>query len=94
MLAGSLPPGLPVTAYAQLIALARERGIPVLLETHGEPLGHGAAAGPAMVKINAAELGGVASGSDPASAAHELLRAGPEAVVVTMGEDGVPRGQR
>jgi len=89
VLAGSLPPGLPVTAYAQLIARARERGIPVLLDTHGEPLGHGAAAGPAMVKINAAELAGVASGPDPASAARELLSAGPEAVVVTMGEDGV-----
>lgn len=89
VLAGSLPPGLPVTAYAQLIARARERGVPVLLDTHGEPLCHGAAAGPAMVKINAAELAGVASGSDLASAARELLSAGPEAVVVTMAEDGV-----
>lgn len=51
VLAGSLPPGLLVTAYAQLIARARACGPPVLLDTHGEPLSHGAAAGPAMVNV-------------------------------------------
>lgn len=89
VLAGSLPPGLPITAYAQLIALARAHGVPVLLDTHGAPLSHGAAAGPAVVKINAAELAGVAAGADLASAARELLRSGPEAVVITMGEEGL-----
>ncbi len=89
VLAGSLPPGLPVSAYAELIAIARERHVPVLLDAHGEPLTRGAAAGPAIVKINAAELAGIMPEPDLVSAARELLSAGPEAVVVTMGEDGV-----
>ncbi|MDQ6729620.1 MAG: hexose kinase [Actinomycetota bacterium] len=89
VLAGSLPPGLAVTAYAQLIALARADGVPVLLDTRGEALFHGASAGPAIVKVNAAELAEVAPGADLASAARELLGAGPQAVVVTMGQDGL-----
>ena len=56
VLSGSLPPGLPAGTYAELITVAAEAGVPVLLDTSGEALLRGAAAGPAIVKPNLAEL--------------------------------------
>ena len=56
VLSGSLPPGLPVDGYATLIRLARSAGVPTVLDTSGEPLRLGAAAGPDVVKPNAHEL--------------------------------------
>lgn len=40
-LCGSLPPGVPVGAYAGLVRVARAAGVPVLLDTSGEPLRRG-----------------------------------------------------
>jgi tagatose 6-phosphate kinase len=56
VLSGSLPPGLADDAYAGLIAAAEQAGVPVVLDTSGAALRHGAAAGPALVKPNLAEL--------------------------------------
>ena len=99
VLSGSLPPGVPADAYAVLSGLAGAAGIPVLLDTHGEPLRLGAAAGPTIVKPNLTELEALsgrrlstAGGTDRravASAARELQAAGAQAVVVTLGPDGV-----
>ena len=99
VLSGSLPPGVPADAYAVLSGLAAAAGVPVLLDTHGEPLRLGAAAGPAIVKPNLAELEALAGrslstarGADReavASAARELQAAGAQAVVVTLGPGGV-----
>ena len=41
-----------------LTGLAAAAGVPVVLDTHGAALRHGAAAGPAIVKPNLAELAG------------------------------------
>ena len=57
---GSLPPGLPPGHYAELTGAAAAAGVPVLLDTHGEALRRGAAAGPAIVKPNLAELAALA----------------------------------
>ena len=119
VLSGSLPPGLPAGCYAELIAMAAGAGVPVLLDAHGEALRLGAAAGPAIVKPNLAELemfagrplsgparSGPARGVPPAlsssgagpavpdrqavaAAAGELRAAGPQAVVVSLGPDGL-----
>jgi tagatose 6-phosphate kinase len=129
VLSGSLPPGLPAGCYAELTALAAGAGVPVLLDAHGEALRLGAAAGPAIVKPNLAELeafagrplsrpagsgpgglrpaGSGPGGSGPAglrpagtgpavpdrqavaAAAGELRAAGPQAVVVSLGPDGL-----
>ena len=65
VLSGSLPPGLAGTTYADLITMAADAGVPALLDTSGEALMLGAAAGPAIVKPNLAELQ-AASTRDPA----------------------------
>lgn len=53
---GSLPPGLPADAYARLIRLARSAGVYTVLDTSGEALRQGLAAGPHLVKPNLREL--------------------------------------
>jgi tagatose 6-phosphate kinase len=80
VLAGSLPLGLPDDAYASLI---RTSDAPVLLDTSGEPLRLGAAAAPALVKVNRGEIGG------GLEAARELRAAGAGAVVVSLAEEGL-----
>ena len=91
VLSGSVPPGVPVDAYARLIGLAGAVGVPVVLDSHGDALVHGVAAGPAIVAINAEELSGVL-GSDEVSVvagAERLRRHGASAVVVSSGPDGI-----
>jgi 1-phosphofructokinase family hexose kinase len=99
VLSGSLPPGLSPGTYAELGAMAAGAGVPAVLDAHGEALLRGAAARPAIVKPNLAELEALAgrrlstvSGVDSdavALAARELRAAGPQAVVVTLGADGL-----
>ena len=87
VLAGSLPPGVPPDAYARLTGLARAAGVPVVLDAEGEPLRHGLAAGPDLVKPNAAELAGlVGPVDDPVDAVRRL---GAVAVVASLGPDGL-----
>ena len=103
VLSGSLPPGLPDATYATLIAAASGAGVPAVLDAHGEALRLGAAAGPAIVKPNLAELevltgGPLALEADVMAAAcglrgvkaHGAYGAhGARAVVVTLGRDGL-----
>jgi tagatose 6-phosphate kinase len=56
VLSGSLPRGLPAASYAELTAIAMAARVPVVLDTSGQALRLGAAAGPAIVKPNVAEL--------------------------------------
>ena len=60
VLSGSLPPGLADGTYATLIETAAAAAVPAVLDTHGEALRRGAAAGPAIVKPNLAELAALA----------------------------------
>jgi tagatose 6-phosphate kinase len=80
VLAGSLPPGVPVDGYAILGAAS---GAPVLLDTSGPALRAGLAAHPAVVKPNRDELAEIA---DSPSA---LRAKGAGAVVVSAGADGL-----
>ncbi|MER7413102.1 1-phosphofructokinase family hexose kinase [Streptomyces cacaoi] len=88
-LCGSLPPGLPVGAYATLVKEARTAGVPVLLDTSGEPLRRGLAARPDLVKPNAEELAGVTGTTEPLRAARAARRRGARAVVASLGSDGM-----
>lgn len=56
ILSGSLPRGVPVTAYARLIRLAEQQGVKTLLDCDGAALAAAAQARPFFVKPNEHEL--------------------------------------
>ncbi|MFF5255092.1 1-phosphofructokinase family hexose kinase [Streptomyces leeuwenhoekii] len=88
-LCGSLPPGVPVGAYAGLIRTARAAGVPVLLDTSGEPLRRGVAARPDLIKPNAEELAELTGSHEPLRAAQDARRRGARSVVASLGPDGL-----
>jgi tagatose 6-phosphate kinase len=85
VLSGSLPPGLPDHAYAQLLGATTA---PAILDTSGPPLLEGVAAGPRVVKPNADEVA-VTGLADPLGAARRLRARGAGAVVASCGADGL-----
>lgn len=92
-LSGSVPQGVPADCYRDLIRLAKERGIPVLLDTSGQPLGLGVEAAPTLVKPNTDELeqllGAPVSGEEQVLAAlRELARRGVGYAVASLGSRG------
>ncbi|WP_053746544.1 1-phosphofructokinase family hexose kinase [Streptomyces sp. NRRL WC-3618] len=88
-LCGSLPPGVPVGAYAGLVRTTRAAGVPVLLDTDGEPLSRGVTAGPDLVKPNAAELAELTCSHEPLRATQHARRLGTKAVVASLGPAGL-----
>jgi len=94
ILSGSLPPGAPVDFYAQLVQLLQLHAARTLLDTSGEPLRRGCAAGPYLVKPNADEayeLTGqpIAGDQDALRAARFFLGQGVELVALSLGADGL-----
>jgi len=92
--AGSLPPGIPADAYAELTRLARRAGAQVILDADGRPLAEGLRAEPDVVKPNRSELAGVTgqpvtSAARALNAARRLRAAAHTAVVATLGADGL-----
>lgn len=92
-LTGSLPRGVPSDLYARLIAVARARGVRVLLDARQPALGPAIVARPHVLKINRDELSTWASTSirspeDVARLAGRALAAGVECAVVTLGAAG------
>ncbi|WP_369390121.1 1-phosphofructokinase family hexose kinase [Streptomyces sp. CG1] len=88
-LCGSLPPGVPVGAYANLVRAARAAGVPVLLDTSGEPLRRGVAARPDLIKPNADELAELTGSHEPLRATQDARRRGAHAVVASLGAEGL-----
>ncbi|MFR0353367.1 1-phosphofructokinase family hexose kinase [Streptomyces sediminimaris] len=88
-LCGSLPPGVPVGAYAGLIRAAKAAGVPVLLDTSGEPLRRGVAARPDLIKPNAGELAELTGSHDPLRATLDARRRGARTVVASLGTQGL-----
>jgi 1-phosphofructokinase family hexose kinase len=91
VLAGSLPPGVAPTLYADLICDIQAAGAYVLLDTSGAALRHGCAAQPFLAKPNAveaSELTGLPIASiDEALAAAGAMHGIPH-VVISMGAAG------
>jgi 1-phosphofructokinase family hexose kinase len=92
-MSGSLPPGAPVDGYGRLVRLAADRSVAAFVDTHGAALEAAIAAGPAIIKINAAEAGGVvgetiAAADAAVGAAREIAARGAGAVIVTLGREG------
>lgn len=88
-LCGSLPPGVPVGAYAQLVRTARASAVPVLLDTSGEPLRRAVAARPDIIKPNSDELAELTGSHDPLQATRDARRRGAHTVVASLGTDGL-----
>lgn len=86
VLSGSLPPGVPPDAYAEL---ARRAPGPVILDADGEALRLGLAGRPDVVKPNAEELARASGAGDTAAGIRTLRAAGAGAVVASLGPDGV-----
>ncbi len=89
VLSGSLPPGLPIDAYARLCRRAAEAEVPAILDADGDALRAGLAGHPAVIKPNYEELARVAGGEDRVAAAGGLRAAGADSVVVSGGADGM-----
>ncbi len=89
VLSGSLPPGSPGDGYRELVALAREHGVPTVLDADGPALTAALPAGPTAVKPNAAELLAATGRTDVPAAAADLRRRGAGAVVASLGPDGL-----
>jgi tagatose 6-phosphate kinase len=65
---GSLPPGVPISAYALLCRIAHDCGTPAVVDAEGAALRAAVAARPDVVKPNAAELTKSVSSDDPGEA--------------------------
>lgn len=88
-LCGSLPPGVPVGAYAGLVRSAKAAEVPVLLDTSGEALRRGVAARPDIIKPNADELAELTGSHEPLRATQDARRRGARSVVASLGESGL-----
>ncbi|HEU4325977.1 MAG TPA: 1-phosphofructokinase [Roseiflexaceae bacterium] len=91
VLAGSLPPGVPDSVYADLIGDIHAAGARAALDTSGAALQHGCAARPALVKPNASEaaelIGRPVRTLDEALAAAQALQ-GIAYTAISLGADG------
>ena len=92
-MSGSLPPGAPTDGYARLTRLAADRSVAAFVDGHGASLEAAIAAGPAVVKVNADEAGGVTgtevrTADDGARAGRALLARGAGAAIITLGVAG------
>ncbi len=94
ILSGSLPPGVSPDFYARLIRTVQEAGAQAVLDTSGEPLILGCAAGPYLVKPNAIEAQEVTrqeirNDDDAITAARFLLGQGVQMVALSLGAEGL-----
>lgn len=87
VLAGSLPPTLPVDAYAELVRLAG--GAETIVDADGDPLRATLGAAPEVVTPNAAELTAATGHDNPVAAIGALRAGGARTVVATFGADGL-----
>jgi 1-phosphofructokinase family hexose kinase len=86
---GSLPSDGPAEFYAQLVAVAAARGIPIVIDAVGTALVLAAEAGSDVVKPNRRELAETTGDADPVAGARVLLDAGAGLVLVSLGADGM-----
>ncbi|MGW0216343.1 1-phosphofructokinase [Micromonospora chokoriensis] len=93
VLCGSVPPGLPADAYAQLCRELRAAGVRVAVDTSGPALREAALAGATVLKPNRDELAEVVGTplkdlGDVVDAAQRLREWGAGTVVASLGADG------
>ena len=89
VLAGSLPPGVPVDGWAGLVRAGHVAGATVVLDTEGPALRAALGAGPDLIKPNRDELEATTGLADEADAVRTLRGLGARDVVVSAGPDGL-----
>ncbi|QRN94213.1 1-phosphofructokinase [Archangium violaceum] len=94
VISGSLPPNVPPAKLADLVRMARERQVPVWLDTSGAALVSGLAARPTAAKPNETELAEWAgrpldTPEARLQAARRLNAEGVDEVLVSVGAEGV-----
>lgn len=99
VLSGSAPRGMPRTIYAELIAAAREAGVPAILDARDELLAEGVKSLPLMVKPNLEEMSTLRGRTlqnpqQALAAAEELTNRGMSIVLVSMGGAGAVAATR
>nr|WP_246565640.1 1-phosphofructokinase [Tissierella carlieri] len=90
---GSIPYGVPLEIYGDMINLAKKKDKKFILDTSGEALRFGIDAGPYLVKPNKKELEDLTgikidSNEQLIRAAKDLSNEDIEIVVVSLGEEG------
>ncbi|MET8359819.1 1-phosphofructokinase [Micromonospora sp. NPDC005171] len=93
VLCGSVPPGLPADAYAQLCRKLRAASVRVAVDTSGPALREAALAGATLLKPNRDELAEVVGTpltdlDDVVDAAQCLRALGADTVLASLGADG------
>jgi tagatose 6-phosphate kinase len=96
---GSLPPGVPLDFYQQMIAIARTANVPAILDSSGEALRLGIQAQPMLIKPNEKEFGDLAGRqltdrAEYARAAVEFAEHYQTLVVISLGADGAIAANR
>lgn len=91
VLAGSLPKGVSTDCYARLIDIIHTAGGFTLLDTSGEALKSGCAAGPTLVKPNLEEARELLGNQQlsPEECMKQIAELGPQQVIISLGKDGV-----
>jgi tagatose 6-phosphate kinase len=93
VISGSMPRGIPKNFYGKLVKIAKDKGIPVFLDTSRKALLEGLKSKPLIVKPNLAELQELIgyklySLKDISKAIKKINEYGPEIVIVSLGERG------
>jgi len=87
--AGSLPPEMPDTFYADLVRDAHARSFSAVIDAVGPALLLAVEAGADVVKPNRSELQHTTGERDPVAGARRLIENGARLVLVSLGEDGM-----
>ena len=93
MICGSLQPGAPRDFYAEIIGLAKQRGVRTLLDTDGDALLQALEAKPTVISPNQSEaerlLGrAIITRAQCLEALERIHGMGPESVVLSLGARG------
>jgi 1-phosphofructokinase len=91
--AGSLPAGVPVGWYREIVEIGHCSGVPVAVDTSGQALAESLSAAPDLVKPNLHELAELTGRvpqtlGDVIDAAKEVRRRGARTVLASLGGDG------
>ncbi len=91
---GSVPPGVPVSIYYDIITEAKGQGVRTIFDSDGRWLLEGIRAKPYLIKPNVQEAGALLGRKRPSEeaiieAALDLVEMGIEVVVISRGQDGI-----